>query len=40
MTKEKKAQVESVKSKSEERDILTEMFEHIRVKVIDVSSQD
>lgn len=39
MAKMKKIQVESIKSKPEERDILTEMFEHFGIEVIDVKSQ-
>lgn len=39
MAKIKKVQVETMKSKSEKRDILTDMFEHFGIKVIDVNAQ-
>lgn len=36
MTKVREARFETMKSKPEKRDIMTEMFEHFGIKVIDV----
>ena len=36
----KKTLIETVKPKLEKKDILTEMFEHFGIKVIDVSNQN
>lgn len=38
MAKVNKAWIKTIKSKSGKRDILTEMFEHFRIKVIDVNN--
>jgi len=40
MIKPKKIRSQTIKSKFEKRDILTEMFEEFGIKVIDVSSQN
>ncbi|KKU03218.1 MAG: hypothetical protein UX99_C0003G0057 [Candidatus Amesbacteria bacterium GW2011_GWB1_47_26] len=40
MAKVKKVRIETVKFKPGKRDILTEMFEHFGIKVIDVSNQN
>ena len=39
MTKSTKVQIDITKSKLEKVDIVTEMFEHFGIKVIDVGSQ-
>ena len=36
----KKPRIQTIKSEQEKRDILTEMFEHFGIKVIDVSNQN
>ncbi|MBI2595678.1 hypothetical protein HYW46_03000 [Candidatus Daviesbacteria bacterium] len=39
MLSKKNPEIETIKSKPEKRDILTEMFEHFGIKVVDVGSQ-
>lgn len=40
MAQAKKVQIKTEQSKPEKRDILTEMFEHFGIKVIEVSNQN
>lgn len=40
MSKLQKIQVEPMNSKSEKKDIITEMFKHFEIKVIDVTNQN